>query len=258
MASAHRPRLGASHLHLAAEGGLAGLEWLARLAIVALAVEIAYLVLASPRFAIRTIELRGDPELAAQIAPRISLPRNTNFLLAPTRRLARQVADVPAVRRVRVAHDFPGQLVVTVEKREAIAVIRGGEQAMLVDPEGVIYTIHNEWGWGLPELVGPHLTTQDAVRRSEVAKLVAVLRALGPDPRLGVARLELERGDEITAVLESGAEVRLGTQEEMPAKIKLLRTVIDQFGADQIASLDLSDPGAAYWRPRRERVSVAR
>jgi len=254
MASQHFPSLGASSSPLEPERRrLSSLSRVLRLCALGLALELVYAVLFSPRLALRRIEVRGDREVCEQVAARLRLPRNTSFFLAPTKQLARQVASVPAVRNARVARHFPGRLVVTVEKREPVAVIRSAEQALLVDAQGVVYAIRNEWGWGQPELVAPHVTPKTmsgGEAKVELARLLAVLRAFGPSPRLGVARLELDRGDEITAVLESGAQVRLGTQDQLPAKIRLLTAVLRKLGPERIASLDLSDPNGAYWRPR--------
>jgi len=264
--SLHYPSLRASHAALEPEQRrLSSLGRVLRLCALALAVEVTYAVLASPRFAVRTVELRGDAGVCAQIAahlsrgptgprPFLQLPRNTNFFLAPTRQLARQVASFPAVRTAQVARDFPDRLVVTLERREPVAVVRTADQALLVDAQGVVYTIRNEWAWGLPELVAPHLTPEMVTGReakAELASLLAVLRALGPNPQLGVTGVELDRGGEVTAVLGSGMQVRLGTPDQLPAKIRLLAVVLRQIGADRIASLDLSDPSGAYWRPRK-------
>ncbi len=261
MANQHFPSLGASSSPPEPERRrLSSLWWLLRLCALGLAVELVYAVLSSPRLALRTIEVRGDREVCAQVAGRLQLPRNTNFFLAPTEQLARQVASVPAVRMARVARDFPGRLVVTVERREPVAVIRSAEQALLVDAQGVVYSIRNEWGWGQPELVAPHVTPEtmgEGEAKVELARLLAVLRAFGPSPRLGLARLELDRGDEITAVLESGAQVRLGTEEQLPAKIRLLAAVLRKLGPEHIASLDLSDPNGAYWHPRDAQAAHA-
>jgi len=254
--SLHRPSLGALHPREAsvptpAASRLRRLAWLCALA---LAAEAVHALFSSPRLAIRTVELRGDQQVCAQIAGSLHLPPGTNFFLAPTKRLARQIANIPAVRAVRVARDFPGRLVVTVERREPVAVIRSEDQALLVDAQGVIYEIRNEWAWGLPELVAPHLVGEgrsatSPAAKAEVAKLLGVLRAFGQNPQFKLTRLELHRGEEITVALESGTEVRLGTEHQLATKIRLLDAVLRQIGADRIGTLDLSDPNGAYWRP---------
>jgi len=251
-----RPSLGSSDYRLAGGQELQRMQRLGRALMVVLAAELVWIVLASPRLAVRAVEVRGDPQVVAQIAPRLEFPGNMNLVRAPTRELARQLEALPEVQNARVARDFPGRLVATVERREAVAVIRNGEQAVLVDPQGILFTIRDEWGWGLPELLAPHLARVrwGALRgpeaRQELATLLGVLRALEPDPSLRVARLELLRG-EITAVLESGAKVRLGAEEQMATKVKLLGAALAQLGAERIDVLDLSDPPGAYWVPRK-------
>lgn len=250
---AHRPRLGAI------ESGRRGwdiLPWL-RLACgaaaVALAGEIAYIGLASPLLAVREVVIRGDPAVVEQVAARVHLPANANMLRAPLALLERQAEETPAVSEAHARRGFPRRLVVTVERREPVAVIRRPAQALLVDPEGVVFTVRGELGWGLPELIAPSLMAGDASgpqAKADVARLLGALRALGPDPRLQVARLELEADDGVAATLESGARVRLGPTEGLAARAKLLAAVLDELGAANVAYIDLGDPRAAYWRPR--------
>lgn len=239
--------------------GLRRLRLLTAGAAAALAVELLCIPFTSPRFAVREVVLRGDPKVAEQVAARVKLPADTNSS-APVRLLEERAERVPVVARAEVVRSFPGRLMVTVERREAVAVVRRADQAMLVNPDGVVFGIRDEWGWGLPELVAPHLTKAEvgtAAGRAELAELLAVLRALGPDPRLQVARLERVGENEVEAVLDSGATVRLGGAEQMEAKIKLLAAALDRLGPDQIAYMDLSDPRAPYWRPRLARNVAA-
>ncbi len=257
----YRPRLSATvSRERPAARGLRRLRLLTAGAAAALAVELLCIPFTSPRFAVREVVLRGDPKVAEQVAARVKLPADTNFFRAPVRLLEERAERVPVVARAEVVRSFPGRLMVTVERREAVAVVRRADQAMLVNPDGVVFGIRDEWGWGLPELVAPHLTKAEvgtAAGRAELAELLAVLRALGPDPRLQVARLERVGENEVEAVLDSGATVRLGGAEQMEAKIKLLAAALDRLGPDQIAYMDLSDPRAPYWRPRLARNVAA-
>jgi cell division protein FtsQ len=241
-----------------------GLLWRLRLAagivIVVFAVELAYIALASPRMAVGGVTVRGDQQIAGVVAEAIRLPANTNVLRAPLDLVKEQAESVRAVREARVSRDFPNRLVVTVERREAVAVIRGAQRAILVDPEGVAFTVPEEWGWGLPEMVGPHLGDQGVEAEgaaSEIEILLAVLRALGTDPRLGTTRLQLGSDEQIEVTLASGARVNLGEGNELAAKAKLLAAAIEQIGANRIARLDLADPKAAFWEPRADVVAAA-
>jgi len=199
------------------------------------------------------VTLRGDARVAEQVAAAIRLRANTNLFRAPTALVKRQAESVPAVRQARVTRGLWGRLVVTLERREAMAVIRGAKQAVLVDPSGVTFTVRDEWGWGLPALAAPHLSKGEIsskAAKAEIKQLLAALRELGPDPRLRIARLKMDQLGWMEAVLDSGARVRLGSGEQLPVKAKLLTMVIDQLGGEKIELLDLTDPWAAYWRPR--------
>ena len=238
------------------------LVWLrvaAGLSALGLGIEVVWIPLASPRLAVREVQLRGDPRVVEQAAPRMTLPANTNMLRAPVGLLEKEAEGVSAVRKAYVSRDFPHRLIVVLEPREAVAVIRCAEQAILVDPEGIVFTLRDEWGWGLPEMVGPHLTKGEAAgeqAKAEIRRLLYVLQALGTEPRLQVVRLEFKQDKDIEIVLESGAKVDLGTGERLPSKVKLLAAAIDQLGADRIDHLDLTDPESAYWRPRAGAVAT--
>lgn len=256
----YRPKLGAVRSNERPEAAETGrLRLMIWAVAAALALELLCAPFASPRFAVREIVLRGDPRVTELVAPQVKLPPNANFFRAPLRGLRARAEQVPAVARAQVVRQFPNRLVVTVERREAVAVIRRAEEAMLVNPDGVVFAIRDEWGWGLPELVAPHLTGSEInlakgkispAGRAELAELLAVLRALGPDPRLRVARLEWVRDKAMEAVLESGAKVRLGATEQVEAKIKLLVAALDRLGPGRVEYMDLSDLRAPYWRPR--------
>jgi cell division protein FtsQ len=216
-------------------------------------VELIYIPLNSPRFAVRTVVVRGEDRVARVVASSIKLSPNTNFLRAPLRQTRKQVERVTAVRSAHVSRFFPNRMLVTFERREPISVIRRGDVATLVDPEGVTFTVPEEWGWGLPELAGPELSRKGPSGKAaeqEIKRLIAVLRALGPDPRLRVNRLQLDRDNRVEVVLESGATVKLGAPENLRAKAQLLMAAVEQVGLEQIHQMDLSDPKAAYWEPR--------
>ena len=254
----HRPALGA--VRSAGPSPLWRLRLAAGIVIVLFAVELVYIALASPRLAVREVTIRGDRQIAGVVAEAIRLPANTNVLRAPLDLVKKQAESLPAVREARVSRDFPNRLVVTVERREAVAVIRGAKRAILVDPEGVAFTVSEEWGWGLPEMVGPRLGDQGVEAEgasSEIEVLLAVLRALGTDPRLRATRLQLGREGQIEVTLASGARVNLGEGKELAAKAGLLAAAMEQIGANRIARLDLADPKAAFWEPRGDVVAAA-
>jgi len=251
----HRPRLGTLDCQRERGDLLGRLRFVVSVAVLAVALEVVYIVFTSPRFAVREIELRGDPRVTEEAAPRLHLPANSNLLRVRPELLAQRVEAVPSVREARVTRDFPNRLIVAVQRREAVAVIRNSERALLIDPEGVVFTVRDDWGWGLPELAAPHLAASRAVSgeaAAELAALLKVLWALGPDPRLRATRLELRPEAGVELVLDSGATVRFGDPVQLTAKARLLAAVLDELGEDRIGYLDLSDPPTTYWSERED------
>lgn len=258
--AAHRPRLGALGSTGAGRDYAPGLRRAVILVGLAFAAELLCIALASPRFAVREVVLRGDPTITRQLAQHIELPGNTSIVRAPMGLLRRQVESIPAVQQMCVSRHFPGRLIVTVARREAVAVIRRADEALLVDPTGVPFTVAGEWGWGLPALVGPHLSGErpdEDESRAEIAALLEVLHALGPDPRLRATRLVVIGDRHIEVTLDSGPRVNVGDTEQLAVKANLLAAALDQLKAERIAYLDVSDPGSAFWRPSVDTASAA-
>ncbi|MFB3881596.1 MAG: cell division protein FtsQ/DivIB [Armatimonadota bacterium] len=215
--------------------------------------EAIYVPLASPRFALRAVEIRGDERVGRQVAANIHLKPNTNMLRAPLALIEKQARSCPAVKEARVQRAFPDRVIVTIERREPIAVIRRSDATLLIDADGKPFTVAEEWGWGLPELVGPHLAVgaiNSKAAASEIDDLLAVLQALGPDPRLRVTRLQLGREGGVELTLDSGTLVEMGSATDLGAKARLLVASIEQIGIERIKRLDLSAPQSAYWEPR--------
>jgi len=221
--------------------------------------ELAYIACASPYLCVREVVVRGDARVVEQVIPRISLPANTNMFRAPMDLLREQIEAVPAVRHAYVVRDFPRRLSATVERREPVAVIRQAKRALLVDPEGVVFEIPGNWGWGLPELAGQHLSEgelESAAASAEIAELLSVMRVFTLDPRLRMSRLAYGGDRELEVMLYSGPRAELGGTTELQAKARLLAATIEQLGAGRIGYVNLSDPRAAYWRPQESVLSA--
>jgi len=254
----HRPSLGARTR--SATWPVAQLRAMSRLLVVLLVAEVVYILLYSPLLAVRRVTVLGDSRIAAEVIDAINLPANSNIVRAPLALVREQAESVPAVRMAKVKRRLPSRLIVTLERREPMAVIRGTSEAVLVDPEGVTFTVSEEWGWGLPELVGPKIASGDIISTEADAELkmtLDVVQALGPDPCLRPTRVQLTRDGEVEMTLESGPVVNLGTSQDLVTKVKLLRATLDQIEVDRIERIDLADPAAAYWEPRESRASGA-
>jgi len=252
----HRPSLGTRTR--SATCPVSQLRAALRLLVVLLVAEVVYILLCSPLLAVRRVTVVGDSRIAAEVIDVIDLPANSNIIWAPLTLVREQADAVPAVRTAKVKRALPNRLIVTLERREPIGVIRGSSEAVLVDPEGVVFTVSEEWGWGLPELVGPRTASGDVASKEAKAELkmtLDVVQALGPDPCLRQTRVQVTRDGEVEMTLESGPVVNLGAGGDLMTKVKLLRATLDQIGVHRIERIDLANPATAYWEPCELRKS---
>ena len=219
-----------------------------------LAAELGRALLASPRFAVRRVEIRAEPGLARELANRVRLRPGTNLALANTRALARELGAAPQVKSLRVHRRWPDRIVVEAEARQGIAVSRTGESAVFYDAEGWPFTVPGAWGWELPEFVGPGL--EAAPPRSEeprpgARQLLSCLCALRDQGGVAPRRLRLDSLGRVTAELEGGPEVRLGQPRQLELKARRLRAVLAALaGKDEAEYIDLSSPYGVVWKPR--------
>ena len=91
---------------------------------------------------------------------------------------------------------------------------------------------------------------------SEIRDLLAVLQALGPDPRLRVTRLQLGATGESSSHWTLAQSLSWAQQRTLGPKARLLVAAIEQIGIERIKRLDLSIPRTAYWEPREGHQSA--
>ena len=226
--------------------------------------EAARALVASPRFAVRRVEIQAEPVLAKELAKRLELRPGTSLVLANTGKLTREVKALALVESARVYRRWPDRIVVSAEARKAAAVCRTGKKGVFYDAEGWPFAMPGEWGWELPELVGPDLSAPPGHPegpRSAARLLLSCLEELGEHGGVKLRRLRLDEEGRVTAELASGTEVRLGQPEEMELKAGRLRSSLTTLaGKEEAEYIDLSSPYGVVWKPRegpvvRERLS---
>jgi len=170
------------------------------------------------------------------------------------RRAGSRIGSLPWVERVALHRRVDGVVVISVTERTPVATLGSGATAVLVDKDGRVLgpvSTAPELG-GLPMLVGvteipPAGSFLDGDHRA--ALLVAErLSHEVPGAVTSVA------GEPLTAQLAQGGEVRFGEPSQLDAKVRSLRTVLDQVDLRCLAVLDLQLPGSPVLT-REERCS---
>jgi cell division protein FtsQ len=217
---------------------------------------MASLVLASyaaakwtPLFALQSIEVVGaDRATALRVRAALSELEGESLVGLRADDVRRRVAALPGV--VTATHDraFPHTLVVFVQPERPVAVLRRGDESWLMSARGrAIARLRVGARPALPRIwvkqnvtaaLGALVSDSDTLRAIQTLAIPGVLAL----PAIRTARVE---GNDVTLVLRSGLELRLGGIEDAPLKLAIAARVIRRLTADGDAAtlyLDVSVP----------------
>jgi hypothetical protein len=198
-------------------------------------------------FAVRTLEISGgDPALRAQVKAALADEVGQSLMKIDDGGLDRRIAPLPGVRSFRYDRAFPNTLRIVLRPEQPVLVLRTGADAYLVSATGRV----------IRKLAHPHLShlprlwvTHDVQVKigdplpdgaGAAATALAPLRAAPLPGGVHVVR----GGKELTLVLGSGLEVRLGDHGDLQLKLAIARRILR--GATDSATagdyLDVSVP----------------
>jgi cell division protein FtsQ len=188
-------------------------------------------------FAVRTIEIAGgSPAVQAQGRKALAPQLGRSLVTVGAADIDRRVAAVPGVVSVRFDRAFPHTLRVIVTPERPVLLLRRGSRGWVVSARGrVVRTVRDVRVSTLPRVWVPKGT------RVQVGKMLpfaggalaaAVLApiASGHFP----ARVRAVRADdgELTLVLRSGIQVRLGDRSDLRLKLAVARRMLLLLGAE--------------------------
>lgn len=248
------PRIRARRIEVRRVEGLRRLQRLLELAVVA-AVALGFLAaLWSPLLDVDEVQVRGAASTGADVVlERTGIHVGDRLVSIDLREVGTRLAALPWVQEVRLHRRVSGVVSIEVRERTAVAALRSPAGTMLVDREGrVLGPQLGSPTHALPALIG----VDGAVAPGEfldgsVADALAVAAAVTAASPGALVAL---RPDGLTAELASGGEVRFGDATHLDAKVRSLRTVLDQVDLACLGVLDLRLPGSPVLT-REERCS---
>lgn len=189
---------------------------------------LAWVVLASPLFALRAdaIGVEGATKaLSADDVRRTVEPFvGTPLARLDTGEVARTVSGLPLARDVTVTRDWPGGVTVTLRVRTAAMAEATGDTYRLVDDQGVVVAEGADTAGGLPVA---DLPDSGEKRTRAAAQVAAVWAALDHGLRAEVAGIASD-GLQATLTLTGDRTVRWGTAEDSDLKARVLATLLAQ------------------------------
>jgi cell division protein FtsQ len=199
-------------------------------------------------FALRTIDISGgSPSVKAEVRAALAPELGRSLLVVKADAIDRLVAPIPDVRSVTVDRTFPHTLRVEVRPEHAVLLLRRGRDgAWVVSSRGrVMRTAAHPERSALPRAWVPAATsvTVGEMLPSALGGLAAA--ALGPahDALGGRIRFVRSGGKELTFVLRSGLEIRLGEMHDLRLKLAIARRIVTILGPSVTSGyLDVSVP----------------
>lgn len=187
-------------------------------------------------------ETRVQPQTLAEIA---GLYDDASLWEVDPDAIRRTLSDASWVRKAEVTRHFPWQVNLTVSRRYPVAAAVAGNEAFLVDGEGVLF--HEVEETTLPDL--PYLTGWDASQgqAERAARLRALLGVLAQasDRRIEVSELHMGSGDTVWLYATGiKAAVRLGHPDDAAGALDRLALALRELGplADRARLIDTDYP----------------
>jgi cell division protein FtsQ len=248
-----RARAAVAHLPSSAEGlpilrALpSGRSLLVGFAIIAAGVGLYVLARTTPMFALQRVEVEGaPPEVAAHVRAALAPLRGTTLLALDSAAVERALAPLTDVASARYDRDFPHTLRVTIRPEQPVAIARRGAEAWLVSADArVIAPVALGTHLGLPRvwLTGSGEPQAGAALGDRTALRAVRALALARRARFeGRIRFVRARDHELTFLLASGLELRLGDLRAIRLKVAVAALVLPELRTGSYSYVDVSVP----------------
>ena len=202
-------------------------------------------------FAIETVVVVGnehvDEERILELAGAV---KGANIFSVDRQDAARYVEIEPRIKSAVIQRRLPSTLVITVEERQAVALLNSGRYMIEVDASGRVldrYQVIDSAD--LPLISGVDLTGQGIVPGSIIQSnnLNAALTILAsiPEDAVGIGEIHVADVQDIRLYTVDGVEVRLGDDSDFAEKYLIYSNILssnEQENGAPIAYIDVSIP----------------
>jgi cell division protein FtsQ len=199
-------------------------------------------------FAVREVSIAGgSPALRAQVGKALAPELGRSLVRIGGGEIERRVAKVPGVLAVRYDRRFPHTLRVVVTPERPVLLLRRGGKGWVVSARGrVLRSVKHPRVSSLPRAWVPKPTV---VRVGKTlapeggGTIAMVLAPLGAGAFPAGVRSVRAKDSELTLILGSGLELRLGDAGDLRLKLAVARRILALQGAESTAAyVDVSVP----------------
>ncbi|MGH3071785.1 MAG: cell division protein FtsQ/DivIB [Gaiellaceae bacterium] len=196
-------------------------------------------------FAVDRIAVGGaSPEVAAQVRKAVAPALGESLLEVDLNDVRRRAEDVPMVASATLDRSFPHVLEIVVVPEVPVAVLRQGSSSWLAAAGGrVVAELEKGERPGLPRIWlkrGVDVRVGESLRGLQL-RAVAAVAPLVRRPLPRAVTSVVATGTELTLVLRSGLELRLGDPSDLAVKLEVARRVLNEHDVTR-GYLDVSVP----------------
>lgn len=183
-------------------------------------------VIFTPMFAVKNISVDGnkfasDKTVLQELEPLLEVP----LPQISTGEVQSLLSDVPQVRHVSIEAHPPSELVVHIEERVPVAILRDGKNFTLIDKEGTpLATVPERDKAPYPLIDGD----QEELGTNIFRATTAVLAALPEDILGRLEHASADSVDSVELVLHDGKRVVWGNAEKSELKAKVLAVLLEE------------------------------
>ncbi len=182
------------------------------------------------------VEVRGTLDLTSgDIAAAAEVPIGQPLAKVDLEAIERKVMSLGAVRTVDVSRKWPHDVLIEIEERTPVAVVKRGDLLRNLDAEGVVFGDRRR-----PPANLPMVETSSDVGTDALREAATVAGALEPAFLATVDHLEVESVDQITLVLRDDRIVLWGNAEQSGEKAEVLSALLSR----EATVYDVSVPGS--------------
>lgn len=196
-------------------------------------------------FAVQRVEVSGvEPELARAVEGAVDEQLGRSLLKVDPAAVERAVEALPAVLSARLDRAFPHTLELQVVPERPVAVVRQGAASYLVSARGrVIGELERGAKRRLPRIWVTRAVAIEVggLAEGDLRPAVTAVAPLGGVKLPGRVVNVRATGDELTLVLRSGRELRLGEPTDVRLKLAVAGRVLPLLGPEDVY-LDVSVP----------------
>lgn len=197
------------------------------LAVVLGVIGLVYGVFYTPLLGVRSVQVLGTKDLTnQQVLTSAAVKSGSPMLTIDLAAIRDRVARLDRVASVNVSRSWPSTVLVVVQERTAIGVIKTPTGVHLVDNTAKDFAVVSTEPPGLPEFQLPKSSPSDPVATA----VVQVLQAVPDKVRAEVLSVSAKSPDSVVLALSAGRQVRWGGVADSARKAAVLTALMSQPG----------------------------